>query len=168
MEHGVLAHASRPFDELVHVPLLVKLPAGASAGRRVGQHVGLADLAPTLLDLVGVDPLGDVDGESFLGVLRGTEESFEPRVRFMEYINTIGLRNERWKYIHPQRGAPELFDLIEDPAELVDRLADYPDVAGEMKALVDAAVIMREATKTGERVKVDPETVDALKALGYL
>lgn len=53
-EHGGLAHGSHElFDELLHVPLIIKLP-GQLAGRCVTQPVSMADLAPTLLDLCGV------------------------------------------------------------------------------------------------------------------
>jgi Sulfatase/Domain of unknown function (DUF5666) len=78
-DHGaMLAHGRTLYRELLHVPLIVKFPDGAFAGRHVGEPVELIDVVPTLLDLLGRPPLA-VSGKSLLPLLRGEREhDFRP------------------------------------------------------------------------------------------
>jgi arylsulfatase A-like enzyme len=73
-EHGVVG-LCRPWlhDELIHLPLLVRLPGGAEAGRRVGALTQPVDLLPTLLDAFGL-PVPVVHGHSLLPLCRGATE----------------------------------------------------------------------------------------------
>lgn len=73
-ERGRLGHQGWLTPEVLHVPLLVRLPAGRGAGGRVTQDVSLVDLAPTLLELAGSPPLPDPDGQSLLPLLLGPGE----------------------------------------------------------------------------------------------
>ena len=60
-EHGVLGHGTLPWDALVHVPLIVKYPH-ASRREIVDRPVSLADVAPTILTMLGLPPLRDAQG----------------------------------------------------------------------------------------------------------
>ncbi len=53
-EHGEERHGVFLYDETIHVPLLLKLPAGHFAGKRVEERVALADIAPSLLEVAGI------------------------------------------------------------------------------------------------------------------
>jgi arylsulfatase A-like enzyme len=72
-EHGVIG-LGRPWlhDERIHLPLLVRLPGGAEAGRRVSALTQPVDLLPTLLDAFGLPP-PPVHGRSLLPLLRGEQ-----------------------------------------------------------------------------------------------
>ena len=64
LEHGELLHGTAPYEELIRVPLVLRLPTAMR--RWVGRSevpVGLIDVAPTLLDLVGLEPLPEPDQE---------------------------------------------------------------------------------------------------------
>ena len=50
-DHGEQEHGLFVYDEAIHVPLIIKQPAGEGAGRRVKAVVQLVDLVPTILDL---------------------------------------------------------------------------------------------------------------------
>ncbi len=65
-EHGALLHGNSLYTELLHVPLLVVQPRDVPAGVRVSAHVGTADVAPTLLELLGLDAPADLDGRSLV------------------------------------------------------------------------------------------------------
>jgi len=67
-EHGRWGHVQL-HDETLHVPLILKLPHAAHAGRRVAQRVGLVDLHPTLLELGDVAPAAGSRAISLLGPL---------------------------------------------------------------------------------------------------
>lgn len=60
------SHGNYASAEQLHVPLIVKLPDNARAGERVDVLVGLEDVAPTVLDVMDLDPFGKADGRSLL------------------------------------------------------------------------------------------------------
>ncbi|MEO1370616.1 MAG: sulfatase-like hydrolase/transferase, partial [Acidobacteriota bacterium] len=75
-EDGRGGHASLE-PQLLHIPMLLALPDGRGAGLEVESRVRLYDVAPTLLEIAGVEPIPAVDGQSLLGWLRRTEPSIE-------------------------------------------------------------------------------------------
>jgi arylsulfatase A-like enzyme len=73
-EHGVVGPVRPwPHDEVIHLPLILRLPGGAGAGRRVAALTQAADLAPTLADAFGV-PLPSAHGHTLLPLARGQAE----------------------------------------------------------------------------------------------
>ena len=72
-EHGHLAHYPKLYDELIHVPLVADVP-GLDGGR-IGGHVGLDAIPPTVADLLGVDPADEWRGESLVSELGGDEDA---------------------------------------------------------------------------------------------
>ena len=168
MQHGFIAHAMPPFDELVHVPLIVKLPGNAQAGRRESRMVGLVDLAPTLLDYLGAPVPDSMDGRSFLDLLLDPQADMKPRTYFSEIERTIAMRTQRWKYLRFPRKAGRLYDLAADPGETTEVSALHPEVAERFELAVQHAIDERKRGGHAETVVLDEETVDALKALGYL
>ena len=166
-EHGFIAHSNWPFEELNRVPLIVKMPHSKGAGRRVERMVGHIDLAPTLVEFVGAEPPPGLDGESFLPLLLDPATEIEPRTRFIEYRNIIGVRTERWKYLRSPAGHGRLFDLKADPDELDECSDRYPQIALELDAACDF-VLSERAKGKADRVVLDTETIESLQALGYL
>src|SRR5690606_36686630 len=69
-QHGWVEHAVHLYDEQIRVPFLVHWPGHAAPGHRVATPVGLVDVAPTLLDLVGLPPLAVSDGRSLAAAVR--------------------------------------------------------------------------------------------------
>jgi arylsulfatase A-like enzyme len=167
-EHGFISHSTTPFEELVHVPLIVKLPRSAGAGARVVRMVGVVDLMPTLLELVGGPVPEGLDGQSFLPLLLDPEREVDPRWLYMEVWGIVGVRTERWKYIQRPGQDPELYDLSADPGELTNCIADHADVAEQLAAAVSRAAEIRASGRAAERVVLDEDTVESLEALGYL
>jgi arylsulfatase A-like enzyme len=174
MEHGFISHSTTPYEELVRVPLILKMPESRWAGTVVDRQVRLVDLYPTLRDLLGLSGGNDeIAGCSLLPVLRGAdtprgeacdiaiieiaEEGWEP---------TVAVRTERYKYILG-RGLEELYDLVEDPGELHDlaplggpRLEAFRQIASDVAAA-------REGREV-EQIELDEQTIRELRALGYI
>ena len=69
-EHGELTHANFLYDSTLRVPLIVAGPGVREPGRRVSELTRTADIAPTILDALGLPPLPDADGVSFAAALR--------------------------------------------------------------------------------------------------
>ncbi|HUF51133.1 MAG TPA: sulfatase [Longimicrobiales bacterium] len=125
-EHGLIdkRHA---YEESIRIPMIAWGPGMVPAGARAEDIVRNIDIAPTILELAGVQPTTVIDGRSVLPVLRG--ESMESPGEFLyEYYwehafphtpTTFALRGERFKYIyyHGVWDDQELFDLRTDPLE---------------------------------------------------
>lgn len=123
-----LAYKWLVYDPIVHVPLMIKLPAGAlapgatlgstPAATTVNDLVSLIDLGPTILEAAGIDVPDYLEGRSLLPYLRG--ETTPPRQAvFAEDNYQIMMRTPTHKlvyYIGQETG--DLYDLVEDPHEL--------------------------------------------------
>jgi len=133
------------YDDVVRVPLIVRLP-GVREGRRCDRFVyNLLDLPPTLLDLLGLgaDESAGLQGRSLLPLLRG-EEGADWRDCVVAAYNgqQFGLytqrmiRTERWKYVWNLTDTDELYDLAADPAELTNLIgrSDLAPIVAELRA----------------------------------
>jgi tetratricopeptide (TPR) repeat protein len=160
-EHGVFLYRST-----LHVPLIVKLPAGQRRGHRVETPVSLVDVCPTVLALVGLEPDPRVEGSSLLGALGGAaderrlySETYYPRLHFgwSELFSVIAGRHH---FIDAPR--PELYDMVADPAETKNLAEARPELLDELRRHLAGL------DRTLDEPEVVPaETLRALAALGY-
>jgi arylsulfatase A-like enzyme len=143
-EHGIVGEY-RPWlhDELIHVPLIVRLPAAAEAGRRVPVLTQSVDLMPTLLDAFGLPIPMSVHGHSLLPLMRGEAE----RVRTYACAGLqVGdgiewaLRTPEWAYLLPERTAagdpprlPQLYVKPEDRWEVNNVVQHHLELAGHLQ-----------------------------------
>jgi arylsulfatase A-like enzyme len=65
-EHGLCDHMNSLYQELLHVPLIIKFPGGEDKGRVVGQMWQHIDIAPTLLHRVGAEIPESMQGVAYL------------------------------------------------------------------------------------------------------
>ena len=139
-EHGLSVERRLPYEEGIHMPLLVRYPHLAKPGRIIDQFALSIDLAPTLIELAGAtaDP---VDGHSLVPLLKGetppdwrssflieyNTDTVFPRVKNMGYK---AIRTQRWKYIRYNEldSMDELYDLKADPYEMKN-LIEEPESA---------------------------------------
>jgi arylsulfatase A-like enzyme len=143
------------YDEVVRVPLIVGDPdprANATRGTVDARFVECVDLVPTFLDALGIDAATHCEGRSLLPVLRGGDASQwrERAISELDYsfrrarlvlgrradeCRAVMVRTALWKYVHWQGFRPQLFDLADDPLELVDLGADaaYENVRRGMR-----------------------------------
>lgn len=142
-EHGIIG-TCRPWlhDELIHLPLLLRLPGAAEAGRRVAALTQSVDLAPTLAEWFGV-PLADVHGRSLLPLARGEVESIRPYaysgLQVGEAIE-YALRTPEWAFllpIHPNADdaerSPQLYVKPDDRWEVNNVLQHHFDLAEQLE-----------------------------------
>jgi len=121
--HGI----REPYEDCAKLPMIVRAPwLVPDPGARRDQIALNIDIAPTFLEMAGVDPPNHLDGESLVPILRdGSAQSREAfLMEFWRYYpeNTPsyrGVRTQRYKYIEFEKGRdPWLFDIAEDPNEL--------------------------------------------------
>jgi len=116
------------FEPSTRVPLLVWAP-GRFPARRSNTHSSLLDIAPTLVDLAGGPMLETLDGFSLVPQLEGDDDP--DRMVEGEYMGegavapVVMLRQGRFKYVYSEPDGAQLFDLVDDPNELIN-LAEKP------------------------------------------
>lgn len=163
-DHGEPEHGMFLYRESLHVPLLIRLPGGARGGERVAAPVGLADVAPTLLRIAGMEPPAFRHARSLFDPPdRGRTiyaESMYPRIH-LGWSDLRALVGERLHYIEAPR--PELYDYVADPGETNNLLAEQRRAAADFRKSLEA---IPEALAIPEAV--DPEDAARLQALGYL
>jgi hypothetical protein len=115
-EHGMTWHAMTLYDELLRVPLMIRVPGVAP--RTVTDPVSLVDLAPTILDLFGVPTPGRFMGESLTGYLRGEPPQLHRPIVAEGRLKRSMVLPDGFKVIHDTRShGIEIYDLRTDPGE---------------------------------------------------
>ncbi len=171
-EHGESTHALFVYDPTMRVPLLLRAPE-AKPGSVVEAQVRTADIAPTILELAGLEPEADLDGKSLLAFLRGEEtasraaygESFTPFFNF-NWAKLRSIRDGRYKLIDAPRR--ELYDLIDDPGEAKNLWADHPpSAASDLLRELERIATLDEGEERGAAA-IDEGTARRLESLGYV
>jgi choline-sulfatase len=165
-EHGEYAHSIFVYDTTLRVPLLIS-GAGITPGTRIADAVTLADVAPTVMRLLG-PPLPDVDGIDLSPALGGTAlprreqyaESFAPLIEF-GWAPLRSIRSGSWKLVAAPK--PELFDIEKDPGEQTNLAASQPTVVRDLQARVDRY----SPASLPTAASVNAEAAERLRALGY-
>ena len=174
-EHGLATHFKALTEEELHVPLIVRYPAGIPAGTRVATPVQLVDVLPTVLDFVGggVPPM---DGRNLRPLIAGTPSAVngethsvllrKPRKGFPHTApgDLVALRTPQSKYVWSSTGQHGWYDLIADARE-------HQNLFGDGRPPEDTRARVQEwRLKHGlDRPEgaLDPLTRDRLEALGY-
>lgn len=181
-EHGRFGHGNLPYDELTHVPLVIRPPEGSDlpTGETRDELVRCMDILPTVLDAVDADVPDEhrsrLAGETLLPLIKGNGRGDDPLVVTEKRVKgeddlRIGLRTADWKFIYDGSADERyLFDLESDPAEKENVLDANPDTAREFENHFHERLDRIEATS--EDVEIPDLETDAgveqrLKALGY-
>jgi arylsulfatase A-like enzyme len=132
------------YEESLRMPLLVRWPARVKAGAVSDKMVLNVDFAPTLLEATGLKVPADMQGRSFLPLLKGQQPSDWRTSMYYRYYHYpmhhrvqphYGIRTERYKLIYFNKlDQWELYDLRRDPHELKNVYAD-PAYAETVKGL---------------------------------
>ena len=162
-EHGESTHGMFLYQSTLSVPMLIA-GAGVESGRRTSGVVRGADLAPTLLALVGAPALVGVDGKNLVTGPPAGEAYAES-----DYATGFGwapLRSWRvgdLKFVEAPK--PELFDLTTDPRE-ARNLADLrPSDVERLRNILRAA---QASEVRGAGLRLDAEAEERLRSLGYV
>jgi len=177
-DHGEDTHGLLIYDTTMRVPLLLAGP-GVPSGETVDAVSSVADLLPTVTDLLGLETPAEVQGRSLAPLWRG--EALPGRDAYLESLwgrlhfgwsELRGLVREDWKYIeapHAPDALPELFRIVDDPRENRDLSAEAPDRVAELGAAVESAQegLTAPTAFDAERAQ-SAEDRRRLEALGYV
>lgn len=177
-EHGESTHSAFIYDSTLHVPLIMRCKGVIPAGIVVPPQVRLVDLAPTVLEFVG---LGDkktpqMQGTSLLPLIVNPElrpglecyaDTICPQMMF-GYSPLRALRTDEFKYIHAP--LPELYDIQKDAQEIFNiAVSEEGRTQAMRQGLYD--LIATSPAPPGSRASVhatDEKTLEKLRALGYI
>jgi arylsulfatase A-like enzyme len=143
LDHGLWLHGRSLFDELIRVPLVVKLPGNRGAGTRVAAQVQGLDVVPTVLEAAGLPLPADLGGQPLQWALAG---GAKPRPALAEISHrgfvAHGVRTDGDKYI--RRFSPDddelYFDLERDPGEKTSLARESPDRVRLLQAQAEAGM----------------------------
>jgi len=183
LEHGLMNHGNSVYEELIRVPLLLRLPGGRSAGERVGEPVQLIDIAPTILQELDLEPTPMMQG-AFLFDSVLTDGS--RRFAFVSEAYATCVRTDSFKIIEnpPSRVQTipraldvdyELYDLAEDPGEENNLAVEQPERLASMIEFLhrldegnrELRREIRDALEVHE-LDLSEEQERELRALGYV
>ena len=184
-----VGHTNSVYEVVLGVPLMLWIPGVPPA--RLEHQIEITDLAPTLLDLSGLGSPVSMAGVSFAPLITGAGQ-WSKDVAYAEWCGADGsafyaIRKGRWKYVHNPsgvrpRGVPycyhpgtgfdmgraELYDLQTDPGETTNLMAAHPTIASRLSGELERWADTYEGPGVPTEQTPAQETVEELKALGYL
>jgi arylsulfatase A-like enzyme len=178
--HGEDAHGVFLYDETIHVPLLIKLPASQAAKpatARVSAKVRLVDVAPTLLEIAGIPVPSQMQGQSLLRVAKSKSSGGAGMDQPVYSRADLPQRGFGWspleswragKYLYIRAPKTELYDLTADPGAI-------HNLAQSSKATLDTMAAQLEtfdrhfSGETGRpSAELSSSEMQKLASLGYV
>lgn len=143
-EHGLIdkRHA---YEESMRVPLLVYAPGMGKKGIKAEQLVQGIDIAPTIMQIAGIPVPKNMQGQSFLPIMKGEHIPWRNKIYYEYYWEydfpqtptIFSVRTDRFKYIfnHGTWDINELYDLKQDPYEMNNLIRDtsYRKLSKELR-----------------------------------
>jgi len=183
-EHRGIAHAHAVYEEVIHVPLIVKLPRNRLAGTRVNTRVRLMDVLPTVSDVLDEVFPETLVGESLLPLAEGTGVPADREVISTADYHHACVYLDNWKYVLskailvaegddipiPKERQDELFDMSSDRAERLNRAHGLPERVSLLRRTLDVAKQggATDLPQAKPEDVFDEETLDMLRSLGYI
>jgi arylsulfatase A-like enzyme len=177
-EHRTLMHGTSLYEELIHVPLIVRPPSSSSRPRGFVDErlIQLVDVLPLILDAVGLDSPPGLDG---VAPETRREAAYAESSPNSYQVALAGARQRRdlraliygtWKYIESSNTPEELFDLAQDPLELLNLANVHPARTADMRARLAAwkEALAAGAAPAAAQPPLSAEQRERLRALGYL
>jgi len=191
-DHSSWGHGHQLYNEILHVPLIIKFPGDQAQGRQIDYPVRLVDVLPTLLEIAQVEPpLDKIDGRSLLALFHSPpEEEFSSVAylpdEFAAFVpRSIALFKGEMKFIWRAPFSPEareffqpppqevrlaLFNFCQDPAEKRNLATERVSLAREFfhqaEKLLEKMVQVEKAGRSRE--ELNKALKERLRALGYV
>lgn len=175
-QHGESTHGYFIYQSTLWVPLIFHWPAEAKRPfpSRVNDPAGLIDVAPTILQYLGIAPPPQFQGKSLLGWLyRGkshaAREVYSESLYAHDHFGCSGLQSLRmgqYKYIDAPK--PEFYDLKQDPAELHNLYSQKRPLALAYRERLFSLVSKFKRKHRASNRALSPEAMARLSSLGYV
>jgi len=187
LERGFEGHARRVYRESTEVPFLLSLPFRLEPGVVVATRTQNVDVWPTILDLLGLEPLEGIDGRSrlpdILSSLSGEalDDGGGTAIadldqnwarRDSEPLRTIAVVEDTFRYVRVEKAGGNrptemLFDARDDPREMRNRAADEPETLERLRAAADDYYETTPSWGEAPTREISELELNLLRALGY-
>jgi arylsulfatase A-like enzyme len=179
-------HSCSMYDNVLRLPLIMKFPKVIAAGKVIKNQIESIDITPTILQFLKVPLRSEFEGRSVLNLLfeQNGSDSWFPA--FAERASAIfSIRTPQWKYIYnPDNyhtycsrsdddegsgyliAAEELYDIQTDPHERNNVVAQYPDVARDLRGQIIEWLSTNKVQH--KQFELTKEAEERLRALGYI
>ncbi len=170
-EHGEPTHGIFLYDCTIRVPLIIRLPGGKR--REIADLVRHTDIAPTVLEWVGIDPDRELQGKSLIPLIQGKEK--QKRTAYSEskfgelhygWSPLESITSSDYKYISAPRA--ELYARKSDLQETNNIISKQTSIVKELDNELQRILKNDSSQGLQSTVKMDPETEEKLRALGYV
>jgi arylsulfatase A-like enzyme len=176
LDHEGVDHGYSVYDEVIHVPLIIKIPGVNKKEVRVENQVRGIDLMPTILDVLDIKIIGkNFEGRSLIPLLE-KDGKIGKMLAYSESFrgnsNKASIRSNEYKYILDlDTKEEELYNLLEDKKEKTNVINQTPpEIIMKYKEYL-FKILKKKTTclsKSGQEGRVSNETLERLKALGYI
>jgi arylsulfatase A-like enzyme len=195
-DHGFLGHNLNVYDDLLHVPLLVRYPPLFDAGASVEEPVETRDVFASIVSVVHPEALAETPVLEVHPLPTRKSPPAPPRYLVAEYDRPLvrleawkkrwperdfsrfdrtftTIREQGWKLIVASDGQRELYDTRVDPGETLNLAGERPDRMETLMARLEAwreqaQAALPDGARDGEIPAMDEETRKKLQALGYI
>ncbi len=181
-EHGHTYHGGTLFNEMIHVPLIVRIPGLQSRGRRIDSVVEILDVMPTILELAGLPPPAGIEGHSLVPLIAGGPAGGVDGLAFSEINSHVTEKyavcdsTSKLIYSPMTNGLPIPGDGLVDSYRITWGAAWEETRDDGMKGRLSGPFRgwfrkMKRESGTGsseKEVELNPEVQEELKALGYV
>jgi arylsulfatase A-like enzyme len=174
-DHGMLMHTARLYQELVHVPLVIKFPVESGIGSKsIAAPVALVDVMPTILSYFNIPAGTPLHGRNLLPMIQSKEDSARTIMTERNDVRMLALLDGSHKYIYNGKtGEEEIYDLKNDPHEEQNLIRSRQDLLDTFRKQRQDFVRRVEHYKKnkqsgGQTVVLSEEDEQNLLALGYV
>ena len=192
-DHGAFGHKSTLYDELLRVPLIIAYPRGIAPDQHIESPVSLLDIFPTILAFVGMRTSGLMQGASLTSYMvvegLGEPKLFRARRDIYAELHPVdfgagweffsrSIRGERYKlissYYKDGRREHEFYELTRDPVEKLNLYGarkherEVQELEAKLLDFILEGARYRPELAAANRIEIDEETQEQLRALGYL
>ena len=169
-EHGGCDHGQTLYDEVIHVPLIMRHPAVIGRGTVREAQVRIIDIAPTIIDMLELGGGEEFRGRSLLEHIRGEDRD---RPVFGGYLihgeRAVALRQNGFKFIYfPSTRIEEFYDLRIDSEERRNLLRTMDPRVKRFRQRIGKWIDRTKTKYSPRAVEFDEETIKKLKSLGYV
>jgi len=174
-EHEEVGHTVFIYDTTLKVPLIFSCPGRIAEGKVIEGQVRLVDIMPTILDFLKLEKNKEIQGKSLIRLMKGRKKSLDlpayseslyAKLRY-NWSALKSLRTKKWKYIKSPE--PELYNIRNDPRELVNLAASTMDVVEELDNRLKSFLTATSSSGVTEtKVVMGEETLQKLASLGYI
>lgn len=181
-EHGMEYGHYGVYDSSLRIPLIFYMPKRLPSGERISQVVQSIDIAPTILDLLGIARPEQFQGRSLRALIEEDTDhaagAQAQSVMFRDNVNFLSLRSGDWKVLLKVRDGEnyyELYHIPSDPKELDNLFESNRTVADSLKAALTGWIEQNfnptdlvYVPGTYFKEDFDKATIARLRALGYV